>query len=991
MTSTRSLLMASVGLNLLFTLPVAAQTTAAAAQATSNEASVGSGQVSGTVTDANGNYVSGATVRIEGSNVVETTNAQGRFTLRGAPAGQQQISVSYFGEKDVNQTIVVIAGQDTEVQVSLASAAAVEGDIVVSASRPIAESQAAALQVQRSSPALVSVLSADSVGRFPDQNLAAAIARLPGVAVQRDQGQDRFISLRGAQTSWTTVSFDGINVISPTGRETRFDTIPAAIASQVAVRKAVTPDLTGEAVAGQVDVRTRSAFDYPGFKLGLDLGAGFSALGGGRQYNFSGNISDRFFDNTIGILLSASRFEVDMVTDNFEADPWEIAPEDRLEGFQDRVWAREFENKLYRLTRSNTAFSGKIDWRPDNNNEIFLSSVLTEFRDDELRTQFLFDFDQNAVITSSTAAQLTAKRTGYADIRTGNTPLQGTLYGIEIDSTLNSLSSRQRIFTNTLGGNHIFGEWKANWRLNFTRAQEDARHPYTSTWVSPSDRTLRPSIIYDFNDPSDNKVTLFNTVADANQNYSLGARRDIIGTTELNFVDFRRANARNQTDAYTARLDIDRNITLFGQDTKIQFGGQYNQRTKESNRTIIEVTPALLTAKGIALPRQDAISTNAPIKVGIPMGYGFRYHDSKLGSALLDSYIAAGASQIRTADTTSNFYEVTEEIFAGYMMGTMFFDNGNIVAGVRAERVDNTGRSNGTVNGVLQELNSNSGNTLFFPSLHLNYDATDEVKLRLSLNTGAARPDYSLLRPNLTINDTLQTISGGNPFAVPEKAAGVDAYVEWYMGNGGFLSAGVYYKKVRDVLFGFTQTFGNTDFDAPGLERSNYSFSSTVNGGSGEIKGIEIAYSQPFTGLMRSFGAPEWLEGFGFQGNITLNRSEAETPDGRTVKLPDASNTNYNASLYYEQYGLSLRASWQYRSDYLFGIGSVDEGGDGYWQKVGRLDLSGRYAISPQVEMFVDATNLLDEPGRRYVGIPIRVLEYEKFGARFMGGVRINF
>jgi TonB-dependent receptor len=211
------------------------------------------------------------------------------------------------------------------------------------------------------------------------------------------------------------------------------------------------------------------------------------------------------------------------------------------------------------------------------------------------------------------------------------------------------------------------------------------------------------------------------------------------------------------------------------------------------------------------------------------------------------------------------------------------------------------------------------------------------------------------------------------------------------MGNGGFLSAGVYYKKVRDVLFGFTQTFGNTDFDAPGLDRSNYSFSSTVNGGSGEIKGIEIAYSQPFTGLMRSFGAPEWLEGFGFQGNITLNRSEAKTPDGRTVKLPDASNTNYNASLYYEQYGLSLRASWQYRSDYLFGIGSVEEGGDGYWQKVGRLDLSGRYAISPQVEMFVDATNLLDEPGRRYVGIPIRVLEYEKFGARFMGGVRINF
>ncbi len=756
------------------------------------------------------------------------------------------------------------------------------------------------------------------------------------------------------------------------------------------MRKAVTADLTGEAVAGQVDIRTRSAFDYPGFKFAADLGMGFSALGGGRQYNFAGHISQRFFDDTVGILLSASRFEVDMVTDNFEADPWEQAPEDQEPGFANRIWAREFENKLYRLTRSNTAFSGKIDWRPDDDNQLFFSSVLTEFRDDELRNQYLFDFDQNAVNTSDTRPQATARRTGYADIRTGNTPLNGTLFGIEIDSTLNSLSSRQRIFTNTLGGNHTLGDWQASWRLNFTRGQDDARHPFTSTWVSPADRTRRPSIIYDFTDPSDNKVTLFETVADANQNYSLGRRRDIITTTELDFVNFARLNLRDQTDAYTARLDIDRNITLFGQDTKIQFGGQYNQRTKESNRTVIETRAAELNARGIPLPRQEAISITDPLRVGIPMGYSFRYFSSELGTALFDSYIAAGASRIQPNTTENNFYEVTEEIFAGYVMGTMFFDNGNIVAGVRAERVDNTGRANGFINGVRTEFNASSGNTLFFPSMHINYDATDEIKLRLSVNTGAARPDYDLLRPNLTINDELQTISGGNPFAVPEKAVGVDAYFEWYMANRGFLSVGVYYKKIRDVLFDFTQPFGNTDFDEGGFERSTYLISTTVNGGSGEIMGVELAYSQSFTGLMRSIGAPEWLEGLGFQGNITINESTAFTPDGRTVSLPDASDINYNASLYYEQYGLSLRASWQYRSDYLFQIGGPEIGGDGFWQSVGRLDVSARYAISPRAELFVDALNLLDEPGRRYRGIPIRVLEFERFGARFMAGVRID-
>lgn len=990
MIRSRAVLLATASLTLGLAAPALAQSADAAAPMALAQANTTSGQISGIVKNANGNLLPGATVRLEGSNIVETTGPDGRFLIRNAPAGPAKIRVRYFGVDAVEQTVTVVAGEAVDVTVSMGGAQSDdEGTITVTASKPIAESEAAALQQQRSSTSLVSIIAADSIGRFPDQNIAASLARLPGIAVQRDQGQDRFISLRGARTNWTTVSFDGINVISPAGRETRFDTIPATIASRVAVRKAVTADLTGEAVAGQVDIRTRSAFDYPGLKFAADLGMGFSELGGGRQYNFASHISERFFNDTFGILLSASRFEVDMITDNFETD-WELAPEDTLAGNTDRVWARETENKLYRLTRSNTAFSGKLDWRPDNNNEIFLSVVHTEFRDDELRNNYIFDFDQNAVSTSSTAAQSSARSTGYADIRTGNTPFQGTVFGTEIDSTLNSNSSRQRIFTNTLGGNHTLGDWKASWRLNYTRAQDDGRGPFSSTWVSPSDRTRRPSVVYDLTDPNSARVTLFNTLADANNNYSLGSRRDIISTTELDYVTMTRTNRRDQTDAYTVRLDIDRNITLFGQDTKIQFGGQYNQRTKDSNRTVIEARAADLTARGIALPRQDAISINDPLKVGIPLGYSFRYFSSEAGSALLDSFIAAGASRIQPNTTENNFYEVTEEIYAGYLMGTMFFDRGNIVAGVRAERVDNTGRANGTINGVRQELNTSSGNTLFFPSLHINYDATDEIKLRLSVNTGAARPDYTLLRPNLTINDDLQVISGGNPFAVPEKAVGVDAYLEWYMANRGFLSVGVYYKKIRDVLFNSTTVFGNTDFDETGFQRSAYAFNTTINGGSGEIKGIEIAYSQPFAGLMKQIGAPEWMEGFGFQGNITFNDSKATTPDGRQVDLPDASDLNYNASLYYEQYGLSVRASWQFRSDYLDGLGSPAVGGDPFWQQVGRLDVSARYAISPQVELFLDATNLLDEPGRRYSGVRARVLEYERFGARFMGGVRIN-
>jgi TonB-dependent receptor len=152
-------------------------------------------------------------------------------------------------------------------------------EIIVTGSRPIAESEAAALKIQRNSDSLISVFAADSVGRLPDQNIAEAVGRLPGVGVERDQGQARYITLRGAPRNWSTLSFNGVTIVSPEGRDARYDSIPSAIASQVIVRKAVTADMTSETIAGNTDVVNRSALDYWGFKILGKLGYGKGDLG----------------------------------------------------------------------------------------------------------------------------------------------------------------------------------------------------------------------------------------------------------------------------------------------------------------------------------------------------------------------------------------------------------------------------------------------------------------------------------------------------------------------------------------------------------------------------------------------------------------------------------------------------------------------------------------------------------------------------------------
>ena len=194
-------------------------------------------------------------------------------------------------------------------------------EVVVTARRPIAES-AAALQVQRASDSLVSVLSADAVGNLPDQNVAFAVGRLPGVGVQRDQGQARYVNLRGAPVYWTNLSFDGLSVVSPQGRDSRFDNIPSAIASQIMVQKAIVPSMPGDTVAGNIDIRTRRAFDYPGSNTTGKLGYGYVTKGGGKEIDSSFVTSNVFMDGKLGVVAQASYYQRQMATDNWETDPY---------------------------------------------------------------------------------------------------------------------------------------------------------------------------------------------------------------------------------------------------------------------------------------------------------------------------------------------------------------------------------------------------------------------------------------------------------------------------------------------------------------------------------------------------------------------------------------------------------------------------------------------------------------------------------------------
>ena len=888
-------------------------------------------------------------------------------------------------------------------------------ELVVTASRPIAESEAAALRTQKASDSLVAVAASDSVGRLPDQNIAQAASRLPGVAVERDQGQARYVSLRGAPNYWTTLSFDGINVVSPEGRDARLDSVPSAIASQIIVSKAVTPDMPGETVAGNVNIITRSAFDYPGLKLGGKLGYGIAELGDRPQYEASGVASNRYDlgEGEVGFVLSASYFQRDMITDNFEVDYERVSQDQRPDNLT-RFWANEAENKLYRLTRKNWSVSARGDWR-QGDNQVSFRSIYTTFTDDEMRDNYRFDLDdrQSDLVSSTapcaTTVNPTPTNTGYADVCIGNTPLKGTVYGIDIRQRSTLRAFEQSIFTNTLEGQHGFGDgWSLNWLGNYTESKDDRSVIGETTWDSPSTRTLRPTVAYDFSDPNRSRLLLSTTLQlSSPTRYQAGTPVTKVDTFTKPLTSFTILDAVDTTTAYTGRVWVAKEAAFLGGEATFRVGLQFDQRTKVADeKNVVLNTLAQFAAIGIPTD-YNAFSLDKAFLGELPMDYTFRYFDPGKMEAASD----AARNGYAFNPVTGNNYEVREEVLAGYAMGTVKWDWGSAIGGVRVENLKNRGTAVATVAGVSGPITAESDRTLVFPSLHVNVNLDDTKKLRVSYNSGAARADYDQLRPNVTVNDTNQTISGGNPAVRPELAQGLDAYLEWYVEPQGYLMAGVFFKRVEDVLYRQSRTFGSDALNSNGIDRSGYTYSGITNGGDGNLIGLELAAQFQLDPWVDSLGVPDWMGGFGVSANATFNSSQVLKPaigstPARKLRLPGTSDEVFNVSGYYEKYGLSLRLSYQKRSTWLDGFADdLTDAGDTYWAEDDELDFSARYEVNKNVELYFDATNLLNNPGRRYAepgnlltatGIPtgftdIYTIEWEQFGRRFAGGVRVSF
>ncbi|NQV66455.1 MAG: TonB-dependent receptor [SAR86 cluster bacterium] len=817
----------------------------------------------------------------------------------------------------------------TAVGLSSAMAAEIE-EIVVTAS-PIRDSQQAAISAKRDANHVTDVISADTIGRFPDQNLADSLGRVPGIAIERDQGQARYINFRGMPFRYTAIGFDGIDVPgAENGRIPRFDSFPAVITSRVVVNKAVLPSMPGAAVAGYVDIQTVSPFDREGAAFDADIGAGQQDLGSGGIEKLS--LRGTWSDDNLGVMLFGSKNSREQITDNHEY---------KLAAGATGTQVNQVQFRSYKVTREDEAYGGRAEYRMEGEtlSRTFVSYLYSEFVDLEERNHYQVNF---------------------ATKPEGNT---GSNLPVYIDQLLEYGRYDNSTQTATLGADLELSDWNVELRYNDTQTEFNTFLPilYNS---GVNFATRAPSLTqasYDISDVLNPQVTLAAPLASYTYAglyaYKIDSPLDV--------------------DAKKLKVDMNRDLVFAGLPSKLSMGLAYDQRKARGYSAIqfdifaFDPSYTLSTTDTLNVKSFD---TGQPWIGNTANALGANYYDNK-------GLRQAWEAQMSVAPTVSDdqLVAIDEDIAAGYVMMNNDYAWGSVVYGMRVERTNYS--SQGNISGAAITVKDDFVNVL--PSVHVNYDVSDDIKARFSLTSGLNRPTYTEWRAAAVIDPTAKTVSGGNPALQAEESFGLDASVEYYFARSSILSAGAFTRQISNVIYESTSTidagiYGDL-FAGQVWELDGY-----VNGKDGKLSGVELNFIGQAADMLPA------LEGFGVNLNMTFLDGEFTEINGKTSGLPGTSDFMYNASVFYEDYGLSVRLNYQYRGEWISPIEDPSE----VWGAQKRLDMNIQYQLPWDLNgalatVYLNANNLGNETDVRYAGNGY-VNQAESYGARYLLGLRVN-
>ena len=787
-----------------------------------------------------------------------------------------------------------------------------------------------ALKEQRHSDNIESVVHADGVAQLPDANVAEAVQRLPGISVERDQGEGRFVSVRGLGPDLNSVTINGTLVPSPESarRAVALDVLPSELVQSLSVIKTLTPDMDANSLGGTVDVQSLSAFDHKGLFYTGSSEAGYNKNTHQTSPKFSGAISDRFslgdgIDN-FGVAAALSWNKRDFGSDNVETGgAWDFNNGARLNSFEQRV---------YDISRERTGGGLNFDYKPDDDTQLYLRTLYSRFKDTETRNATSIEFDKPQAA--------------------------GELGKAKAKRKLKQREETQEIQSYVFGGERMMGLWTLSGQAGYSTSSEDSPgHIAGATFKGNSSfpdsgfygtEKPRPIIGTGFYDPS---------------NFTLDK------------VDWEEQDTRDTEK--NLRLDLARDYDVQGYASQVKFGGKVSRRHKDNDLNAWvykDFDDAGFNDAQLNLTQFD--KGNVHYQLG-QFGPGIS------GGAIKDLIGGLNPGDYYDAqESRANDFSMREDINAGYVMNTLDIDDWRFIAGMRYEGTQFEAKGTGVRDGAFEAQDTKRDYHHWLPGLHARYQLDKNTQLRAAWTNAVVRPTFGQLAPGFVIED--DEASFGNPNLKPLESSNFDLGIEHYMGQAGTVSAFLFYKDIKNFVY-------NNDLAGSG-QWADFSEAHTyANGDSAKLYGLELAYSQkfdwlpaPWNGLLlganttfsRSSASIE-----GFDQARGMNRK-------RDIDLPNQSDTVGNLMLGWEDDTLSLRLSANYKSQYLYELaGIADKAHDLHVDAQTFVDFSARYSLTKNLQVSFEAQNLTDQPYFVYSGNRRYNNQYEEYGPTYSLGL----
>jgi TonB-dependent receptor len=906
--------------------------------------------ITGHATDSNQDPLIGARVELQPSGQTATTDSLGQFTIPDVAPGKYILTVSYLGfdpfAKDVSVGSGVTVNVDAVLQI-----ATVSQEVIVRGERERGEIEA--LNREETADNIVQVLPADVITSLPNTNIADAVGRLPSVSLERDEGEGKYVQIRGTEPRLSNVTVDGVHLPSPEAvRNVKLDAIPSDLVDSIEVNKTLSANQEGDAIGGSVNLVTKKATDQPYVTL-LGMG-GHTPIEGGRNLDeFAGTVGKRFGrEKRFGIMFGASYDWNGRGVDDVEPAPGttSVANGDFADGVP--VFFGE-DLRQFWYDRTRFGFAASTDYKLGIGAFLYVRGIFSEFKDG----------GQNWIYTPNVSNYTSATTTAPTNM------------------VFNHVFRNpfQQIFNVTVGAQHTLGSNIIGYEVSGAQARYSGGFPravFNSTGGIVFGLDTKDPFTPKFNVL--NGVNIFDpsmyTLSQVQYNSKPTSEQDFTGNIWL-----------------THQYRIGTHFGTFETGFKVRDA----QKSQKDTELYFNCNSCATMSQFL----QSYVNSDyyfGAYQVGPTTDWN-----------KINSFYLANSSTLFTPDTNrshragdSNNFSLSERVYAGYVMNTITVGRFRLQTGLRFEGTQ------GSFLGTQANFDPN-GNFLFdsrvpgeqsylnvLPSAQLQYSINSSTNIRAAYGRGIARPNFGDLPPFATLDQGgiggTTRVFTGNPNLKPTHANDYDLLFEHYLKTVGIIQVGWFYKDLTDPIYTVQSTPTTGPF-------TGFRVTQKINGPGGHISGVEMNWQQHLRSL------PGLLGGIGVSANYSYTTSQASFPAtfGRTdhPRLLRQAPNNWNFDVTYDKGPISARMGLSHNDANIFAYNFSDgaaggirgPNGDVYLYPHTQVDAQAMYRLPGRYHDFhliASFLNLTNEVFGFYQGSEIYPIQREYYGTTYSIGMR---